>query len=43
MRSVEIPLYYFDDMMLKKKLVIFHQPDTFTVTGSDRVFNASGS
>jgi hypothetical protein len=35
---VEVPLYYFDDMMLRKKLVIFHQPDTFTVTGSDRVF-----
>jgi hypothetical protein len=36
--SVEVPLYYFDDTMLRKKLVIFHPPDTFTITGSDRVF-----
>ena len=36
--AVDVPLYYFDDTMLKKKLVIFHPPDTFTVTGSDRVF-----
>lgn len=36
--AVGVPLYYFDDTMLRKKLVMFHPPDTFTVTGSDRVF-----
>jgi hypothetical protein len=36
--AVSVPLYYFDDTMLRKKLVIFHPPDTFSVTGSDRVF-----
>jgi hypothetical protein len=36
--AVGVPLYYFDETMLRKKLVIFTPPDTFTVTGSDRVF-----
>ena len=36
--AVDVPLYYFDETMLRKKLIVFHFPDTFTVTGSDRVF-----
>jgi hypothetical protein len=36
--AVAVPLYYCDDMMLRKKLVIWHPPDTFAIIGSDRVF-----
>jgi hypothetical protein len=36
--ALTTPLYYFDDMMLRKQLVMFKFPDTFTVPGSDRVF-----
>jgi hypothetical protein len=36
--AVSVPMYYFDEMMLKKRLVISKGRDTFTVTGSDRVF-----
>jgi len=38
--AVDVPLYYFDDWMLKKKLVLFKSPDTFVVPGGvcDRVF-----
>jgi hypothetical protein len=36
--AVSAPLYYFDDQMLRKQLVMFTRPDTFTITGSDRVF-----
>lgn len=38
--AVNVPLYYFDDMMLRMQLVMFKPPDTFVVPGGvcDRVF-----
>src|SRR5262249_35091210 len=38
--AVDVPLYYFDDQMLKKQLILFKQPDTFIVPGGvcPRVF-----
>ena len=36
--AVKSPLFYFDETMMRKGLVRFHQPDTFTISGSDRVF-----
>jgi len=31
--AVGVPLYYFDDHMLNKQLIMFKQPDTFIVPG----------
>src|SRR5437879_1359699 len=38
--AVSVPLYYFDDQMLKRQLIMFTPPDTFTVPGGicPRVF-----
>jgi hypothetical protein len=36
--AVAQPLYYFDTEMMRKQLIIFKAPDTFTIPGSDRVF-----
>jgi hypothetical protein len=35
---VTVPLYYFDERMMAKGLIRFHHPDTFTISGSDRIF-----
>ena len=31
--AVRVPLYYFDDTMLREQLIIYKAPDTFIIPG----------